>query len=86
MTYAWLNRDDINFKDIEGVRTNGLEITNRVQFIVGSLFPDELSEEELIDKEYNFILCKIIVGNSFCKIYDDKEDIEGFIVDEMDSK
>lgn len=85
VTYAWLNRNDIYFKDNETVRTNGLDISNKVQFVVGSLFSHELSEEDLHDKENNYILCKIIVGNSFCKIFDDKEEIEGFIVDEMDS-
>lgn len=85
VTYAWLNRNDIYFKEVESVKTNGLEISNRVQFIVGSLFVDESSDEELADKVYNYILCKVIVGNSFCKIYDEKEEIEGFIVDELDS-
>ncbi len=85
VTYAWLNRNDIYFKEVEGVKTNGLEISNRMQFVVGSLFSEDLSEEEMSDKEHNYILCKVIVGNSFCKIYDDKEEVEGFIVDEMDS-
>jgi len=86
-TFAWLKASDISSKDLEATKTNGLEISNRIQFIVGSLFPEEISEEEMnTEKEHCYILCKIIVGNSFCKVYDDKEEIDGFIGEEMESK
>ncbi len=87
VTYAWINRSDISQKEIDNIKTNGIEINNKTQFIVGFLFNEEISEEDLnYDKEHNFLLCKIIIGNSFCKIYETKEEIDDFITDEMDSK
>lgn len=56
-------------------------------FYVGSIFQDELTEEELnSEREYHFLLCKIIIGNSFCKIYQNKGEIDDFSVDGMESK
>jgi hypothetical protein len=82
-TYAWLNRNEINFKDIEYTKLNGLEISDRTNFIVGSIIPEE--EEILYEKEQCFIFCKVIIGNSFIKVFEKQSEINEFILEEIGS-
>lgn len=57
-----------------------------MDFIVGYLFTEDFIEEENFeDNEYEYILCKIIIGNSFCKVYENKNEIQFFDVNDMES-
>jgi hypothetical protein len=81
--YAWLNRNEINFKDIEQTKLNGLEISDRTPFIVGSIIPE--GDEIQYEKEQIYIFCKIIIGNSFIKVFERQSEINEFILEEIGS-
>jgi hypothetical protein len=73
-TYAWKNfrtQDDKN--SITKLRSRGFEVPkDGMDFIVGSLY-DENSDEAM-EGESTYILCKIIIGRSYCKIIREKDE------------
>jgi hypothetical protein len=74
-TYAWYNfkgkSDDSN--SINKLKSRGFEILpdHGMDFSVGSLLDD--NNEDIIGEESAYVLCKIIIGRSYCKIQRDKE-------------
>lgn len=80
-TYAWYNfkgnSEDNN--SISKLRSRGFEILpdTGMDFIVGSL-SDENSEDGNLNEESAYVLCKIIIGRSYCKIQRDKEGFSAY--------
>jgi hypothetical protein len=40
-----------------------------MDFVTGNIFGDDINEENNSQDDSIYILCKLIVGRSFCKIY-----------------
>jgi hypothetical protein len=80
-TYAWFNfkgnSEDNN--SINKLRSRGFEILpeHGMDFIVGSL-SDENNEEGSLSEESAYVLCKIIIGRSYCKIQRDREGFSSY--------
>jgi hypothetical protein len=74
-TYAWYNHkvsgEDNN--SLKQLKSRGFEILpdQGMDFIVGSLL-DETNEEGNVSEDSSYVLCKIIIGRSYCKIIRDK--------------
>ena len=70
-TYAWVNifsLDDGN-NSLSKLRARGFEILNTgMDFTVGSIFSDENEDNFSQETDLCFILCKIIIGKSYCKV------------------
>jgi len=88
-TYAWYNcrniTDDSN--SIAKLRLRGFEIIPEqgMNFIVGSLI-DESSEEGNLNEESSYVLCKIIIGRSWCKIQSNKDAFSNYNLDQAFKK
>ena len=60
---------DDNINSLSQLRTRGFEIGPKgMDFIVGSIFNED--RDDISNKEIDsyFILCKIIIGKSYCKV------------------
>ena len=79
-TYAWISHSSLSsYNSINKLRTRGkFEIpTGGIDLLYGCLFDDF----SFVETESNFVLCKIIIGKSFCKILRDKNELTNFIID-----
>lgn len=70
-TYAWLSMNTIedNKNSLSKVRQRGFEIPSEgMEFVTGNIFGEDVNEENNNQEDSVFILCKLIVGRSLCKI------------------
>ena len=78
--FGWISIANLdNNNTVSKLRSRGrFDIQNSgLDFLYGSIFDNT----NFIEPESNYILCKIIVGRSFCKIIKDKNELSSYIMD-----
>lgn len=77
-TFAWIKNINDDKNNILKLRSRGFEISNNgMDFTVGNIF-DESDDDIIKETDDNYILCKIIIGRSYCKIVKDKMELDKF--------
>lgn len=82
-TYAWFDVNNVDDKNkLPKLRSRGFEIGNNgMDFIVGTIFDENSDENGFSELESNYILCKIIIGRSYCKIVKDKIELDKYAME-----
>lgn len=79
-TYAWVNTKTLDSNNsISKIKSRGrfdIQIQG-MDFLYGSIF----ETTNHVEIESTFILCKLMIGKTFCKIIKDKNELSSFILD-----